>query len=131
MKNNDSKMREKMCLRVWNSRWLMLLAFLISHFSSLNCEAQNLTANAPSHVAVGQQFRLSYTVNTQNVSGFRVGGVPDAFEVLMGPSTSSQQRSDYQWSCQPVGVHHLHLYPGGYEARHIHYSCSSHHGRWQ
>ena len=91
MKNNDSKMREKMCLRVWNSRWLMLLAFLISHFSSLNCEAQNLTANAPSHVAVGQQFRLSYTVNTQNVSGFRVGGVPDAFEVLMGPSTSSQQ----------------------------------------
>lgn len=53
--------------------------------------AQTLTANAPSQVAVGEQFRLSYTVNTQdNVTGFRIGNVPDAFEVLMGPSTSSQ-----------------------------------------
>ena len=53
--------------------------------------AQTLTANAPSHVAVGEQFRLTYTVNTQNgVSGFRAGNIPDALEVLMGPSTSSQ-----------------------------------------
>ena len=52
--------------------------------------AQTLTANAPSHVAVGEQFRLSYTVNTQDVSDFRVGDIPDAFEVLMGPSRSSQ-----------------------------------------
>ena len=53
--------------------------------------AQTLTANAPSQVGVGEQFRLSYTVNTQNnVSGFRIGNMPDAFEVLMGPSTSSQ-----------------------------------------
>ena len=52
--------------------------------------SQTLTANAPSHVAVGEQFRLSYTVNTQDVSDFRVGDIPDAFEVLMGPSRSSQ-----------------------------------------
>ena len=52
--------------------------------------AQSLTASAPSHVAVGEQFRLSYTVNTQNVADFRVGDIPDAFEVLMGPSRSSQ-----------------------------------------
>ncbi len=52
--------------------------------------AQKLTASAPQQVAVGQQFRLSYTINTQDVSGFRIGQVPDAFEVLMGPSTSSQ-----------------------------------------
>jgi hypothetical protein len=52
--------------------------------------AQTLTASAPTHVAVGEQFRLSYKVNTQNVSGFRAGNIPDAFEVLMGPSTSSQ-----------------------------------------
>ena len=52
--------------------------------------AQTLTANAPSHVAVGEQFRLSYTVNTQDVNNFRVGDIPDAFEVLMGPSRSSQ-----------------------------------------
>ena len=52
--------------------------------------AQTLTANAPQQVAVGEQFRLSFTVNTQNASGFRAGNIPDAFEVLMGPSTSSQ-----------------------------------------
>jgi tetratricopeptide (TPR) repeat protein len=41
-------------------------------------------------VAVGEQFRLSYTLNTQDVTDFRMGDVPDAFEVLMGPSRSSQ-----------------------------------------
>ena len=52
--------------------------------------AQRLVADAPAEVAVGEQFRLTYTVNTQNVNGFRVGTIPAELEVLMGPSTSSQ-----------------------------------------
>lgn len=52
--------------------------------------AQRLVADAPAKVAVGEQFRLTYTVNTQNVNGFRVGTIPAELEVLMGPSTSSQ-----------------------------------------
>ena len=53
--------------------------------------AQILKANAPQQVAVNQQFRLTYTVNTQDVESFRIGQIPsDAFEVLMGPSTSTQ-----------------------------------------
>lgn len=52
--------------------------------------AQSLVGNAPSQVAVGEQFRLTYTINTQNVSGFRAGKIPDELEVLMGPSQSSQ-----------------------------------------
>jgi len=64
--------------------------FIIFSFIFSHAVAQTLTANAPSHVAVGEQFRLSYTVNTQDVSDFRVGDMPDAFEVLMGPSRSSQ-----------------------------------------
>ena len=53
--------------------------------------SQTLTANAPQQVAVNEQFRLTYTVNTQDVKGFRIGQIPsDAFEVLMGPSTSTQ-----------------------------------------
>ena len=52
--------------------------------------AQTLTGRAPSQVAVGEQFRLTYTVNTQDVRGFRAGNIPDEFEVLMGPSTSTQ-----------------------------------------
>ena len=56
--------------------------------------AQTLTGSAPSQVAVGEQFRLTYTVNTQNVSDFRAGNIPDALEVLIGPNRSMQ--SSYQ-----------------------------------
>ena len=56
--------------------------------------AQTLTASAPSHVAVGEQFRLSYTINTQNVSDFRAGNIPSELEVLIGPNRSMQ--SSYQ-----------------------------------
>ncbi len=73
-------------------RLFFIFSFL--QFLLLSTGAQKLTANAPGQVAVGQQFRLTYTINTQDVSGFRIGQVPDAFEVLMGPSTSSQ--SSYQ-----------------------------------
>ena len=73
-------------------RWMMVvsLSLVIYHLSFSHVVAQTLTANAPQQVAVGEQFRLTYTVNTQDVSGFRVGAIPDAFEVLMGPSRSSQ-----------------------------------------
>lgn len=84
-------MCEKIRLIMLNNRWGMLMAVLFSHLSFLICEAQTLTVNGPSSIVAGQQFRLSYTVNTQDVSGFRAGNIPDAFEVLMGPSTSSQQ----------------------------------------
>ena len=62
--------------------WLMMFPLAVS--------AQKLVGNAPEHVAVDEQFRLTYTVNTQNVSGFRAGSIPEGLEVLMGPSTSSQ-----------------------------------------
>ena len=55
---------------------------------------QNLTAAAPSHVAVGEQFRLTYTVNTQDVSDFRAGNIPEELDVLIGPNRSMQ--SSYQ-----------------------------------
>ena len=73
-------------------RWMMVvsLSLVIYHLSFSHVVAQTLTANAPQQVALGEQFRLTYTVNTQDVSGFRVGAIPDAFEVLMGPSRSSQ-----------------------------------------
>lgn len=50
-----------------------------------------ISVQAPSQVAVDEQFRLQYTVNTTDVKGFRAGNIPDGFEVLMGPSTSTQQ----------------------------------------
>ena len=81
-----------MCYRKIGKRMRIIFTFilLISHFSCLISVAQTLTGRAPSQVAVGEQFRLSYTVNTQDVRGFRAGRMPEGFEVLMGPSTSTQ-----------------------------------------
>ena len=68
-------------------RYILFIVFslFISHVM-----AQTLTGRAPGQVAVGEQFRLSYTVNTDDAKGFRTGNIPDAFDVLMGPSTSTQ-----------------------------------------
>lgn len=50
-----------------------------------------ITVHAPQQIGVGEQFRLQYSVSTTDVKGFRAGNIPDAFDVLMGPSTSTQQ----------------------------------------
>ena len=72
---------------------VLLILFTI-HYSLFTATAQTLTGSAPSHVAVGEQFRLTYTINTQNVSDFRAGDIPDELEVLIGPNRSMQ--SSYQ-----------------------------------
>ena len=73
----------------------MVISVLLIHLFTLSpLYAQTLTGSAPSHVAVGEQFRLTYTVNTQNASDFRAGDIPDELEVLIGPNRSMQ--SSYQ-----------------------------------
>ena len=52
-------------------------------------EKVTFTANAPEVVVSGDQFRLSFTVNTQKVRDFRAPNIKD-FDVLMGPSRSVQ-----------------------------------------
>lgn len=54
-------------------------------------QAATINVSGPSQVAVGEQFQIRYTVNTTDVKGFRMGNVPDAFDVLAGPYTSTQQ----------------------------------------
>lgn len=51
----------------------------------------SFTASAPDAVVIGDQFRLSYTVNTAKVRDFRVPSIKD-FDVLMGPSRSQQMQ---------------------------------------
>ena len=72
----------------WGMR--MLAALLMAHCSLLTSYAQTMTGRAPQQVAVGEQFRLTYTVNTDDVKGFRAGNIPEGLEVLMGPSSSTQ-----------------------------------------
>ena len=58
---------------------------------SLGLQAQGIRVDGPTAVYNGEQFQIRYVVNTTDVKGFRMGTPPDAFEVLMGPSTSTQQ----------------------------------------
>ena len=72
--------------------------------------AQRLTVSAPSKVAAGENFRIAYTINTQDVADFKAGNIPSAIEVIAGPYTSSQ--SSYQMTnghtLQLVDNIHLH-----------------------
>lgn len=53
-----------------------------------------ITVQVPSRVAAGENFRLAYTINTQDVEDFRAGNIPAGLEVIAGPYTSRQ--SSYQ-----------------------------------
>ena len=81
----------KMKRTMIGKRWAVAVALLVLHSTVLvsYALAQHLTASAPQQVAVGQQFRLTYTADSHDVSGFRIGQVPDAFDILTGPHTST------------------------------------------
>lgn len=66
--------------------WAMLMMAAIPLWAD---EEVSFTASAPDAVAVGDQFRLSYTITTQDVRDFRVASIR-GFDVLMGPSRSTQ-----------------------------------------
>ena len=66
--------------------WAMLMMAAIPLWAD---DEVSFTASAPDAVAVGDQFRLSYTITTQEVRDFRVPSIK-GFEVLMGPSRSTQ-----------------------------------------
>lgn len=68
-------------------RYLMFVAVSLLAFA-LRAEVK-VTASAPQTVVQGDQFRLSYTVNTQDVSGFQAP-LSDDFSVLIGPNQSRQ-----------------------------------------
>mgnify|MGYP001128401203 FL=1 len=76
-------MRKIVCL------WIALLALTVQAYAD---NKVTFTASAPDAVAVGDQFRLSYTVNTQKVKNFRVPSIK-GFDVLMGPSRSYSMQS--------------------------------------
>ena len=68
----------------------IILSIIICVLCALKAQAQEISVSAPSHVAVGENFRIAYKINTQDVEHFRSGNVPDGLEVLAGPYTSSQ-----------------------------------------
>jgi len=70
-------------------RKVILFFILISTVIGVWADEITFTANAPEVVVSGDQFRLSYTINSQKVRDFRAPSI-QGFEVLMGPSRSTQ-----------------------------------------
>lgn len=71
-------------------RKLILLSLII--FAACQIQAADkviFKTEAPDVVVSGDQFRLEFTVNTQNVKDFRAPSI-SGFDVLMGPTRSQQ-----------------------------------------
>lgn len=74
------------------NRWMIMviLSSVICHFSFSSVAAQNYTIEGEAEpvVHVGENFHLRYHINTLDVRNFAQSSVPDAFQVLFGPSQS-------------------------------------------
>ncbi|MEE1234008.1 MAG: BatD family protein, partial [Phocaeicola sp.] len=68
---------------------VFFMFLLLAGLQSVAGNEVNFVAAAPDVVVSGDQFRLTFTVNTQKVKDFRAPSIK-GFEVLMGPSRSSQ-----------------------------------------
>lgn len=68
----------------------LVFSLILSLLSLVSWAETTFRASAPSAVAVGQQFRLEYTV-TARATGITVDVNDKGFDVLYGPSTSSSQ----------------------------------------
>jgi len=66
---------------------LLVLIIFLSNYLQINAQNLEFKAYAPSLVAIGEQFRLTYSVN-KRPSEFTPPEIKD-FEILAGPSTSS------------------------------------------
>ena len=69
-----------------------IILFLLAALAGLQARADEkvtLTANAPDVVVCGDQFRLTFTTNTQEGKDF-IAPTVKGFDVLMGPSRSTQ-----------------------------------------
>ena len=64
------------------------IALVVVSLQALANDKVSFTASAPDAVAVGDQFRLAYTVTTQKVRDFRAPSIK-GFDVLMGTQSLS------------------------------------------
>jgi hypothetical protein len=73
---------------------LYILVFLVISLGSVGTVSAQISVSVPSHVQAGENFRLAYTINNQDVEDFRAGNIPEGLELIAGPYTS--QQSSYQ-----------------------------------
>jgi hypothetical protein len=70
---------------------ILLITLIVA--SNLYAKDITFTASAPDVVAVGDQFRLAYTVTTQKVKDFRAPASISGFDILSGPNRSQQSNT--------------------------------------
>lgn len=71
-------------------RKTIFLLLMLAGVCNIYADNITFTASAPDAVALGDQFRLTYVINTQEVKDFRASSSLSGFDVLMGPTRSSQ-----------------------------------------
>jgi len=83
-------MNKPIYINVSRGLWIFIALFLIFGFTET--QAQNITVSAPTQVSAGENFRVAYTINSQDISDFHSGLKSDeTVEVIAGPFTSTQQ----------------------------------------
>lgn len=68
---------------------ILLIIGIITTIGVMADDKVSFTADAPEVVVSGDQFRLTFTINSQKIRDFRAPNI-QGFEVLMGPSRSQQ-----------------------------------------
>ena len=80
------------CVKLMIAKMKKIVSLMMLWFVSIGilyADNVEFTANAPDVVISGEQFRLTFTVNTVKVKDFRAPSITN-FDVLMGPSRSQQ-----------------------------------------
>ena len=75
-------------------RFIVAASFVVAGVSCAVADNVTFHASAPSVVETGERFRIQYSVNSQDVSGFSYPSF-NGFDVIYGPSTSSQTSVQY------------------------------------
>lgn len=82
---------QKDYIQLDNSFLARTVFVLIATLSTLGGQAQRIVGSAPARVSVGENFRVTYTIDTQDVEEFRSAiRTNDIAELIAGPYTSQQ-----------------------------------------
>ena len=118
---------------------ILLLALWLTAGAMHLMKADGVTfrASAPSAVVMGQQFQLTYTVNTEGATSLRTPDLSN-FEVLMGPSssvsrsmqiingqTSSSYSQTFTYVLMPKKEGTFNIGPGSIKIKNANYSSNS------
>ena len=80
----------KQCITHIGLKSIFIFMIGVLSLVSVASRAQTVRISAPSHVSTGENFRLSYIINTNDIDEYRAGNIPQGLELIAGPYTSSQ-----------------------------------------